>query len=581
MTDKQTQKRIKKALSAARAQLEKGGAEVEEYQVKTLACTALRLTDIGNAERLALRFGDRLRFVQEAKTWAVYEQGRWNMGGEKSAQKMAQEVVRNIYFEAGFASDQKKAADILQHADRSAKASNTRGMLEQAQAILTASIFEFDTDDTAHLFNCKNGTVNLRTGELQKHNPDDMLTAMCPVRYDAKAKAPRWIQFIQEVSVDADLQRDPDKEAFLHRALGYSLIGTNEEQVSFFVTGRSNDRKKNGENGKGVLQNTMRAISGDYFANIDRRTICRDSRGEVDSKHNAPLIGKRIAFGSELLKTDVIHPQNYKNLTGEDVVKAKLLYRDEIDLENKAALWYLTNYMALVPDDDDGIYRRIVIIPFMNKFYAPGVCPPGGFVRDNGLKSKLREEMPGILAWLVRGAMEYFERGTIDVPEKLRAIKEQSRSDLDQLHEWEQRCIEFDDDAVTPAMDLIVSVRNFNRLNGEGELSDTIIGRKLNDRGIEKISKDPNTGKTYRQTMRRGARLNAAGKAYLAGKLPAALSVVPDTMAWKLNGTEQGRCAVSDLPDDVLAIISAEYNGDLPPRGVRLMTNAGTFERIA
>jgi putative DNA primase/helicase len=378
----------------------------------------------------------------------------------------------------------------------------------------------FDAPDTADLFNCTNGTLDLLTGTLAKHDPANMLTRLCPIQYRANAPAPRFVQFIEEVCVDEMLNCDREKEAFLQRALGYSMFGTNEEQKAFFITGRSNDRKKNGENGKGVLQNTMKAIFGDYYATVDRRLICADSRGEVDPKHNAALIGKRVAFGSELLKTDVFHPQNFKNLTGEDEVKAKLLYRDEVDLMNTSALWFLTNYIPFVPDDDEASYRRIVIIPFLNKFYAPSDCPPGGFVRDNTLKKKLEAEREGILAWLVQGALEHVRREGIDVPDKLKLVRDKTRADFDPLSEWEKRCIEYHPGCIESASDLFESARNYNRQNGEPELTGTKVGLLLNERTICKIDRDPETGKLFRATMRKGARLTETGQAYLRGANP-------------------------------------------------------------
>jgi putative DNA primase/helicase len=523
--DKQALARIERALKAGRSivdeRLAGSGKTPEHYQIETAACSTLRRTDIGNAERLLLRYRNDLRFVVETKVWAHYDGKRWDMtGGGLAAQKLAQDVARMIYHEASWTPDVNAADDITAHADRTSSANNTKGLLEQAKNMFSCSILDFDAPERADLFNVLNGTLNLRTGKLAKHDPADMLTPLCPIRYRANALATRFVRFIEEVCVDEALNRDQDKEAFLQRSLGYSMFGSNEEQKAFFITGRSNDRKKNGENGKGVLQNTMKAIFCDYFVTVDRRLVCADSRGEIDTKRNAPLIGKRVAFGSELLKTDVFHPQNFKNLTGEDEVGGRLLYSDEVMFENKAALWFPTNYIPYVPDDDEACYRRIVIIPFLNKFYAPADCPPGGFVRDNTLKKKLETEREGILAWLVEGASEYVRRGGIDVPERLKVVRDSTRADFDPLSEWEKRCIEYVPDAVESASDLFESARNFNKANGEAELTATKIGRMLNERTICKIDRDPETGKLFRSTMRKGARLTETGQAYLRGANP-------------------------------------------------------------
>jgi putative DNA primase/helicase len=517
--------RIERALKDGHALVAKmlcrGGETPNQEDIETAACSTLRRTDLGNAERLLLRNRNELRFVTEAKVWAHYDGKRWDLtGGDLAALTMAQDVARLIYGEIHWTANLDDADEMTAHADRTSSARNTKGLLEQAKSLFCCSILDFDAADTADLFNVSNGTLNLRTGNLAKHDPADMLTRFCPIPFRADAEPTRFVQFIQEVCVDDNLNRDPEKEAFLQRALGYSMFGTNEEQKAFFITGRSNDRKKNGENGKGVLQNTMKAIFGDYYATVDRRLVCSDSRGEVDPKHNAALIGKRLAFGSELLKTDVFHPQNFKNLTGEDEVKAKLLYRDEVDLMNTAALWFLTNYMPFVPDDDEACYRRIVIIPFLNKFYAPADCPAGGFVRDNTLKKKLEAEREGILAWLVRGALEYVRCGGIEVSDRLKFVRDKTRADFDPLSEWEKRCIEYAPDAIESASNLFESARNFNKANGEAELTGTKVGRMLTERTICKIDRDPETGKLFRSTMRKGARLTETGQAYLRGANP-------------------------------------------------------------
>src|SRR5262249_54895076 len=96
---------------------------------------------------------------------------------------------------------------------------------------------EFDKEK--HLINAPNCTINLKTGSAQKHNASDLLMNSLSVKFDPKAKCPRFRRFLFEISGGADAQTKEEKRLAyqwrksLRHHLGYLLTGETKEQKLF------------------------------------------------------------------------------------------------------------------------------------------------------------------------------------------------------------------------------------------------------------------------------------------------------------------------------------------------------------
>jgi putative DNA primase/helicase len=98
--------------------------------------------------------------------------------------------------------------------------------LAQSEPGIPVRVTELDTDPW--LFNCLNGTIDLRTGELLPHRKENLITVLIPVEYHPEAQYPRWLNFLDKVTGG-----DSELAIYLQRAVGYSLTGDTRSQVIF------------------------------------------------------------------------------------------------------------------------------------------------------------------------------------------------------------------------------------------------------------------------------------------------------------------------------------------------------------
>lgn len=491
------------------------GPTVPHRDIALSVASRFSETDLGNADRLIAHHGDSLRFTTEAG-WMAYDGRRWNRAmGAARARDYANQVARSIAAEADFLADEDARKDRFAWAMQSGSNSRIKGMLETATPDLTVSIEEFDKEE--HLLCLENGVVDLNNGEIYEHTPERMMSLIAGSVFDPYAveqpEAPTWEAFLNDIMLG-----DAEMVAFLKRAVGYSMFASANEQVAFFCTGDEEHKKQNGSNGKSLFLSMLLAAAGEYGTTVTR-TLIVEKNHEGVSNDVAKLKGKRIAVGSEFKRKDVIAAEAFKRLTGDETVEARFLHKEFFDFENKATMWWATNYIPMVSDQDDGVWRRMVIIPFLAKFWPKEKCPPGGKVKDTTLKKRLMDELPGIMRWCIEGAMEYAAAGRLDIPARLFAQSEAKQAEFDPLRDFLAACVVIDEKAATPAVDLRRVYERFCELNSMEPLSVTAFGRRLNEEGIVK---DEAMTRAKGVVYRRGAKLAPAAVAYRERRLPEA-----------------------------------------------------------
>ena len=132
---------------------------------------------------------------------------------------------------------------------------NRETMLKDAMSVYPISMQAFDRNK--YFFNCKNGTLDMRTLEFREHRPEDYLTMESGITYDPDADCPRWHSFIKEVMCG-----DADLADFLQRSLGYALTGDTSQECMFILYGATS------RNGKGTAMETFLKIMGDYAIGV-------------------------------------------------------------------------------------------------------------------------------------------------------------------------------------------------------------------------------------------------------------------------------------------------------------------------
>lgn len=379
-------------------------------------------TDLGNAERFAQQHGEDLRYCQVLGGWFVWTGSHWARDETRDAERRAHLTARRLYSEVedlarelrsivGDDEAAKRAKARLDaaivHAKRTENASRLAAMLGEARSILPIPVAQstFDAESTALLLNTPDGTIDLRTGEVREHARGDLITKVTGARYDPTATAPRFEKFLETILPD------PEVRAFMRRWAGYCATGVIREHILPVWYGT-------GANGKGTLAELLKGVMGDYALG------CPDGFFE-EQKHQkhqteiARLRGARLAIASETNHACNLAESKVKKLTGGDTLTANFMHQNHFDFRPTAKFVLFTNHKPRIKSTDNGIRRRIVLIPFE-------VTIPSDKQDLSLLETLLREEGPGILRWIVEGARELNELdGRLNPPASIRAATEE------------------------------------------------------------------------------------------------------------------------------------------------------------
>ena len=341
-----------------------------------------------------------------------------------------------------------------------------------SQPGMTVSASDFDSEP--RWLNLENGVYDLKTGNLNPHDPSYMITRKLNASYDPDAKAPQWKQFLEQALPDEEMR------AYVQRCLGYTLLGDPSERAMFVVYGPSGT-------GKSTFLETLNAVFGGYGETAPSGTF-RESRSSDDTAATPALHGlkgKRFVTTSETSEGVRWNEELVKRYTGRDLMRSRGLYETFQTWRNEASIWLATNHAPRFTTDDRAIWNRVKLIPFDTVFLGEG--------QVRAMDAILVEEADGILLWLLEGLAAYHRQGLAEpgqVTAAVRALREQSDS-----------VIKFLDDRATvgelvlapdQAMntrDLYTMYSNWCRSVGERPLGATRFAVRLDaaDRGLVQL----------------------------------------------------------------------------------------------
>ncbi len=377
-----------------------------------------RQTDNDNARRLVDAHGAILRYVPVFKDWYVWDGDCWRVDRKETVQEISKEVTEELWREAeALELDHPARKGALRFAARSAGERPIGAMARLARSDPRIVLLPEDLDRHDWWLGCQGSTVDLRTGQRWDPRPTDHLTRACRAPYDPEASCPTWERFLLDV-----MNESAEMVAFLHRAIGYSLTARTDEQVLFLCHGV-------GRNGKSTLLETIAWVLGDY-AQTARFSTFLEQRGDNIRDDIADLRGARFVSAVEPKPERGFDEGAVKHLTGGDTVRARHLYARSFEFAPVFTLWLGTNHLPRVRGTDEGIWRRLMPIPFLVNFEGR---------EQKDLKDRLKAEAPGILAWAVRGCMAWQQIG-LDPPEAVKTAKNEYRQAMDQLSEFIEEC---------------------------------------------------------------------------------------------------------------------------------------------
>lgn len=420
------------------------------------------LTDYGNGERLAARHGPDLRYVFAWSRWLVWDGVRFAPDDQGEAWRRAKDTARAIYAEAAAAEGADERKRIATWAKTSESEVRLRAMLELAKSEPGIPVRHDALDAAPWLLAVQNGVVDLRTGKLRAASRADLLTKLAPVAFDPSAKAPTWGAFLERIIPDQAV-RD-----WLQRAVGYSLTGETREHALFLLHGT-------GANGKSTFMETLLALLGDYALKTPAETLLarRDTGVPNDV---ARMRGARLVAACETEDGRRLAEVRVKELTGGDTVSARFMRAEWFDFRPVAKLWLSTNHRPSVRGTDEGIWRRLRLVPFAV------VIPEAE--RDRTLPERLRAELPGVLAWALEGCRAWLRDG-LQEPEAVREATSAYRDAEDVLAAFlEERCA-LNEGCWTASKQLYDAYRDWCEATGEKSVTQKRLGDSLRERGFE------------------------------------------------------------------------------------------------
>jgi putative DNA primase/helicase len=379
----------------------------------TAQLASLGQTDTDNAERFARRFGRKVIYTP-GHGWLVYDGKRWRHDELLRVNELAKDTARLIAGEAKHLEVEDARAGRVKFSAQSLSKGSLDRMLDLAKSLVGVEDKHLDADHW--LLNVENGTIDLRTGRREKHDPRDLLTKLAPVKFSRRAKCPLFIKFLKRVTGD-----DAGLRIFIQKAVGYCLTGMTTEQVFFFVHGKS------GDNGKSTLVNLIRDILGDYGCHTPTETLLTKQYDNNIPADLARLAGARMVTAIEADANRHLAEAKIKAMTGGEPIVARFMRQNFFSFEPEFKLWLVANDRPKVRGTDVAFWRRVRVIPLTIKIPKDEL--------DKSLAEKLRLEAPGILAWAVRGCRRWQRKGLAQ-PKTVQAASERWHQEMDHLNRF-------------------------------------------------------------------------------------------------------------------------------------------------
>lgn len=425
-------------------------------------------TEFANARRIVDAIGDDIRWCEQWQRWFVWDGKRWKRDESLEVERRAMHVLDSLHDEL---------PDVARHSEKQEinrcvsfiKSSNTkRGLQAALDLVKPHDKIAIDwrmLDQHPDLLCCANGVVDLRTATLREHRRDDLITQMAPVDFDEAQDCPKFLSFLRLV-----VNGDEEMMAYLNMALGYALSGRTGEHSLFLVCGP-------GGNGKTTLMETVKGVLGDEYAMQAQPSMFI---GRSEDRHPAELAdlhGKRFVAVAELPEGARLNESRVKQLAGGDSIRARRMRENFWEFAPSHKLWLGTNFLPRILGMDEGIWRRVKVVPF-----TTCIKDKVSRVEKDVHISLVRNESPGILTWLVHGAAAYFSGDGLNEPAAVREATSAYRRNEDTLQDFFDDCCMLEPDAFTTAKDVYSAYVDWSRESNMKPMTKTRFGMIIGNR---------------------------------------------------------------------------------------------------
>jgi len=427
--------------------------------------TTRPLTELGNAQRILDKNGETLRYVSDTKSWLSWKDSSWRWDDGASIRYLATQLPTQIYAEGiGFANDAEYFAKWSRKSQEQRTIAATVSLLSDFTE-LRLPLSKIDADHFLLGMDKATKIINLHIGTMRNATPADYITKSIGVQTLGEAHlAQRWISFLAQV-----FNRDHEMIAWIQRFCGYLLTGSTQEQIFLFCFGH-------GANGKSVFIEVLKHIMGDYSRAIASETLSESKRSAGGATPDlAALIGARLVICSETEDNTALAESLVKGLVSGDSMSVRQLYSAPVQFTPNLKLVMAGNHKPVVRGNDNGIWRRVRLVPFNRTFSSEE--------RDPQLITKLKLEAPHILAWMVQGCRQWQAEGLSLIPAAIRQATDAYQVDQDLTGTWLSECTTSNRHGETLAPDLYANYKLWSLDNGLKPASAVSLGRRLSERG--------------------------------------------------------------------------------------------------
>lgn len=413
------------------------------------------LTDLGNAKRLDYRHGDHLRYCHSEKCWYRYSGKCWTADIDGQVMRDAVETVQSM------------EKDHPDHARKSKSAQRLREMINLAQDLEGVPVRPEDFDRNPYLLNVHNGTIELNSQKLLRHDPGLLLRQIAPVKFDPNALCPEWNQFLHDIT-------NGDKELmdFLQRYIGYCISGDTREQKFGIFFG-------DGANGKSTCINTILRILGAYAQQAPSNTFTT-KRSASNTNDLARMEGKRLVLVPETERNAALSEELIKQITGGEQVVSRYMYREFFEFAPQCKLVMVTNHRPVIKGCDEGIWRRVLLVPFTVTIPTEK--------QDLELGNKLMDEASGILNWMLEGYRKWRQEG-LNPPKIVTEYTREYRSEMNWIGRFIDDCCVVTANASVKSSDLYKAYKKWTEYEEEFAVSHTEFSKRLQSAGYRKKRK--------------------------------------------------------------------------------------------
>jgi putative DNA primase/helicase len=437
--------------------------------------------EVGDADLFTDLFRDHVAYDHTEKRWYVWRGNYWERDRTGYVYHLVSRRVGPQYL---FASgkvmadgDKDKAKKLAELASKLHTKSRMENVLDLASKNFGMGLTGEEWDKNPWLLGCPNGTLDLKTGKLRPGKPRDYIRSKTATEWvDLYTQSPAWDAFMLQVFGD-----QYTVVSFMARMLGYGITGLSVEHLFPILWGE-------GGNGKGTMLETLAKVLGPEITSPSQSEALMDAGrpGGGPQPFLYDLRGKRLVWASESKEGRRIDEGLVKQLTGGDRLKVRTLYTEAVEFDPTHLIMLLTNHRPHINADGRAIWRRVVLIPF-EQYFVKEPSKPNEHKIDAFLKDKLLKEAPGILAWLVRGCLEWQDRG-LDAPPEIVAATASYREEEDVIgHFMAERCVIREFVSIKSSL-LYSAYKTWCMDNGLKEMSVVAFGSRMRKRFTAKES---------------------------------------------------------------------------------------------